>query len=97
MRELALFLAVAVAHFGLSVVSLAQVLPAAFETQGGNFWAAPGRAVVAWLSGVLLAPLAWGPADFGFLEIGLVSALWGAAAIALARLLRSRAARAANQ
>jgi hypothetical protein len=47
-RALLLFLAVAVAHFALSLASLAMVLPAAFE-------------------------------------IDLVSALWGAAAAAMAR------------
>jgi hypothetical protein len=59
-RALLLFLAVAVAHFALSLASLAMVLPAAFE-------------------------------------IGLVSGLWGAAAVALTRLWRARSARAADQ
>jgi hypothetical protein len=59
MRTLALFSVVAVTHFVLSVAGVLAVLPAAFETQAG-FWAAPGKAILAWTSSLLLAPLDYG-------------------------------------
>lgn len=58
MRMLALFTIVAVLHFVMSVVGVVVALPAAFDTQAG-FWAAPGKALLAWIAGILLAPLAW--------------------------------------
>ena len=87
-RSLALFAAVALAHFALSVAGLMMVLPAAFETQGGQFWAAPGKMILVWGAGVLLAPLAWLRPDFGFVEVAILSVLWGAAAVALLVLWR---------
>lgn len=91
-RTLAVFTVVAVLHFVLSVVGILAVLPAAFETQSG-FWAAPGKALLAWTSAVLLAPLDWARpllpgrgAEFGYLEIAAVSVLFGVAAVGLDRL-----------
>jgi hypothetical protein len=94
MRTLALFSVVAVLHFVLSVAGVLAVLPAAFETQAG-FWAAPGKAILAWTSSLLLAPLDWvrpllpGRADFGYGEIAVVSVLFGATAVGLAHLWRT--------
>lgn len=94
MRTLALFSLVAVLHFVLSVVGILAVLPAAFDTQAG-FGAAPGKAILAWTSAVLLAPLDWARpllperAGFGYLEIAAVSILFGAAAVGLVRLWRA--------
>jgi hypothetical protein len=94
MRTLALFSLVAVLHFVLSVIGILAVLPAAFDTQAG-FWAAPGKAILAWMSAVLLAPLDWARpllperAGFGYGEIAAVSVLFGLAAIALAGLWRA--------
>jgi hypothetical protein len=94
MRTLALFSLVAVLHFVLSVVGILVVLPAAFDTQAG-FWAAPGKAMLAWTSTVLLAPLDWARpflpegAGFGYMEIAAVSVLFGAAVVGLARLWRA--------
>jgi len=93
MRSLALFLVVSVLHFLLSVVGIVAVLPAAFDTLGG-IWAAPVKAVLAWTSMVLLAPLDWvrpflpEGAEFGYLEIAMVSVLFGTAAVGIARLGR---------
>jgi hypothetical protein len=98
MRSLALFLAVAVLHFTLSVAGILVALPAAFDTQTG-FWASPGKALLAWTSAALLAPLAWmrplvpEPAGAGYLEIALVSALFGLAAVGIAHAWRARKAR----
>ena len=78
-------------HFSLSVLGLLFVLPAAFETQGGSgFWAAPGKSLLAGMTGVLLAPLALIPAGpgFGHLEIVAVSVLFGLAAAGLHLLWR---------
>ncbi len=90
LRSLTVFSIVSALHFSLSVLGLLFVLPAAFETQGGQgFWAAPGKSFLASLSGVLLAPLAWFEPlrnDFGFLEIALVSVMFGGVATALAYL-----------
>ena len=87
LRSLAVFSIVSALHFSLSVLGLLFVLPAAFETQGGQgFWAAPGKSFLASLSGVLLAPLAWfAPLrnEFGFLDIALVSAMFGGVAVGL--------------
>jgi hypothetical protein len=78
----------------LSVAGVLAALPAAFDTQAG-FWAAPGKATLAWISAVLLAPLDWlqpllparsGP---GYGEIAMASVLFGAAAVGLARLRRA--------
>lgn len=101
MRSLALFLTVSVLHFVLSIVGVIAVLPAAFDTQGG-FWAAPGKAVLAWTSTALLAPLDWvrpflpEGAGFGYSEIGLVSVLFGTAAVGIARLWRTIRGRKGN-
>lgn len=92
-RLLAVFLVVAILHFLLSVAGVLAVLPAAFDTQAG-FWAAPGTAMLAWTSAALLAPLDWmrpllpGATGFGYGEIALVSVLFGAAAVGIARLWR---------
>lgn len=94
MRALALFSFVAVLHFVLSIAGILAVLPAAFDTQAG-FWAAPGKAVLAWTSTVLLAPLDWvrpflpDRAGFGYVEIAAVSVLFGLAAVGLAGLWRA--------
>lgn len=103
MRSLALFLAVGAVHFVLSVAGILATLPAAFDTQPG-FWAAPGKAklawVLAWTAGILLAPLGWANpwlpprAGFAYTEIAVVSASFGVAAVGLLRLgrvLRRRA------
>jgi len=101
MRELALFLLVAVLHFVLSVAGILVTLPAAFETQGG-FWAAPGKASLVWTSAILLAPLEWAKpflpnrGGFGYLEIGAVSVLFGVAALGIARLWRVLRSRKGN-
>lgn len=93
MQSLAIFLVVAVVHFVLSVAGVVVALPAAFDTQAG-FWAAPGKATLAWSAAVLLAPLAWirpllpEASRYGYAEIALVSVLFGAAAVGVARLRR---------
>jgi len=86
LRSLTVFSIASALHFFLSVLGLAFVLPAAFETQGGSgFWAAPGKSLLAGMTGVLLAPLALIPAGpgFGHLEIVAVSAMFGAVAAGL--------------
>ena len=94
MRTLILFSVVAMLHFVLSVVGIVAVLPAAFDTQAG-FWAAPGKAMLAWTSAALLAPLDWARpflpdrAGFGYIEIAAVSVLFGIAAVGLASLWRA--------
>jgi hypothetical protein len=92
LRSLAVFAIVSTLHFFLSVLGLAFVLPAAFETQGGaGFWAAPGKLMLVWMSNVLLAPL-WffPPADFGFRHVAAVSVMFGLAAAAIFHLWRRR-------
>jgi hypothetical protein len=79
-RALALFSVVAVLHFVLSVAGILAVLPAAFETQAG-FRAAPGKAILAWTSSR---------------EIAVVSVLFGAAAVGLARGWRALKAQHGN-
>ena len=73
MRALALFSVVAVLHFVLSVVGIPSVLPAAFDTRAVS-WTAPGKAILAWTSTVLLAPLDWArpflPERVGFARTG---------------------------
>lgn len=102
MRMLGLFLLVAVLHFALSVAGVLAALPAAFDTQAG-FWAAPGKALLAWTSAVLLAPLDWlqplmpAHASSGYGEIAVVSVLFGAAAVGLARLHRALRRRKADE
>lgn len=96
LRSLAIFSIVTTLHFLLSVLGLAFVLPAAFETQGGaGFWAAPGKSLLAWMPNVLLAPLWLFPAraDFGFLHVAAVSVLFGLAAVGLHQLWRKLGAR----
>jgi hypothetical protein len=93
LRALAVFSIVSTLHFFLSVLGLAFVLPAAFETQGGaGFWAAPGKSMLVWMSNVLLAPLWFFPAgtDFGFRHVAAVSVLFGLAAAGLFHLRRKR-------
>jgi len=91
LRALVVFSIVSTLHFLLSVLGIAFILPAAFETQGGaGFWAAPGTSMLAWMSNVLLAPL-WffpTPADFGFRHVAAVSVLFGLAAVGLFHLWR---------
>jgi hypothetical protein len=83
MRLLVVFLAVGALHFVLSVAGVVLALPAAFDAQHG-FWAAPVKITLVWTAGVLLAPLALvSPRDFGYLEIGTVSVLFGLAAVAI--------------
>jgi len=93
LRALTVFSIVSTLHFLLSLLSLAFILPAAFETQGGaGFWAAPGKSMLAWMSNVLLAPL-WffpTPADFGFRHVAAVSVLYGLVAAAVFHLWRRR-------
>jgi hypothetical protein len=90
-RAILLFLAVAIAHFTLSLVGFAMVLPAAFATQGGQgFWAAPGKVILASIGGVLLAPVAWlWGSQFELIHIAIVSVLFGLAAVTLMRLWKS--------
>ena len=101
MPTLALFAIVTVLHFVLSVVGILAVLPAAFETQAG-FWAAPGKVILAWTAAGLLAPLDWlrpllpERAGFGYGEVAMVSVLFGAAAVGLARLWRALKGRKGN-
>jgi len=86
-----MFSIVSTLHFVLSVLSLAFILPAAFETQGGaGFWAAPGKSTLAWMSNVLLAPLWFFPTrtDFGFLHVAAASVLFGLAAVGILHLWR---------
>jgi hypothetical protein len=84
MRLLAVFCAVTVLHFVLSVAGVVLALPAAFAYQHG-FWAAPVKITLAWTAGVLLAPLTLlpSPRDIGYPEIAAVSVLFGVAAAAI--------------
>jgi hypothetical protein len=96
LRSLAVFSIVSTLHFVLSVLGLAFILPAAFETQGGaGFWAAPGKSMLVWMSNVLLAPLWFFPTgtDFGFRHVAAVSVLFGLAAVGLHNWWRARRAR----
>jgi hypothetical protein len=91
LRALTVFSIVSTLHFLLSLLGLAFVLPAAFETQGGaGFWAAPGKSMLAWMSNVLLAPLWFFPmrTNFGFLHVAAVSVLFGLAAVGLFHVWR---------
>lgn len=95
LRSLAVFSIVSALHYLLSVLGILFVLPAAFETQGGaGFWAAPGKSILAWLPTVLLAPLPWLTpplplrGEFGFLDIALISALFGVIAVGMHYLWR---------
>jgi hypothetical protein len=93
LRALTVFSIVSTLHFVLSVLGLAFVLPAAFETQGGaGFWAAPGKSMLAWIPSVLLAPLRLfpTPADFGFRHVAVVSVMFGLAAAGVFHLWRRR-------
>ena len=94
MRTFAVFSIVALLHFALSIAGILVALPAAFDTQTG-FWAAPGKALLAWTAAVLLAPLDWlSPllpqrAGFGYVEVAVVSVLFGAAVAAVDRAWRA--------
>lgn len=93
LRSLTVFSIVSTLHFFLSVLGVAFILPAAFETQGGaGFWAAPGKSLLAWMPNVLLAPLALLPPryEFGFLDIAAVSVLYGLVAAGIVHLWRKR-------
>jgi len=95
LRALVVFSIVSTLHFLLSVLGIAFILPAAFETQGGaGFWAAPGKSMLVWMSNVLLVPL-WffPPADFGFRHVAAVSVMFGLAAAGLHYWWRARRAR----
>lgn len=91
MRSLIIFLVVSALHFLLSAIGIVSALPAAFDAQDGS-WAAPWKAILAWMPTVLLAPLAWiwpllpEGLELGFAEIAVVSALFGAAAVGLFHL-----------
>jgi hypothetical protein len=89
-RSPVLFGVVAAVHFALSVAGTVLALPAAFALQQG-FWTAPVKITLAWTAGVLLSPLMLVPSlrtDFGYLEIGAVSVLFGLAAVGLAYAVR---------
>jgi hypothetical protein len=88
-RSPVLFCVVAAVHFVLSVAGTVLALPAAFALQQG-FWTAPVKIALAWTAGILLSPLMLVPVrgDFGYLEIGAVSVLFGLAAVALAHIVR---------
>jgi hypothetical protein len=93
LRSLTVFSIAGTLHFLLSVLGLAFILPAAFETQGGaGFWAAPGKSMLAWMSNVLLAPLWFLPTgtDFGFRHVAAVSVVVGLAAAGLFHFWRKR-------
>jgi len=95
-RLLLVFCAVSALHFALSVAGVVLALPAAFAAQHG-FWAAPVKITVAWVAGVLLAPLALvSPGDYGYLEIAAVSVLFGLAAAAITHAV-GRARRAGRR
>lgn len=92
-RPLAWFLAISGVHFLVSVVGTIVSLRAAFDTQA-SFWAAPGAAVLADVSAILLAPLehmrpvlpaAW---RGSYAEIAAVSALFGGVTVGLLHLSR---------
>ena len=90
MRALAIFASVAILHFALSVAGVIFALPAAFD----GFAVSPGKTVLAWIAGVLLAPLPWLGRDFGYTEIAVLSVLYGFAAVSAVRLVATwRAAR----
>jgi hypothetical protein len=95
MRSLALFLAVAILHFALSVAGILMALPAAFDAQTG-FWAAPGKITLVWTAAILLAPLGWirpllpeGAEDLSFGMVAGLSVVFGAAAVGLFHLWRA--------
>lgn len=91
LRSLTVFSIVSALHFFLSVLGLMFALPETFQTQHNSFFAR--------LPNVLLAPLGWLTPplplrkDFGYLDIALVSALFGCIATALhyfVRMLRQK-------
>ena len=96
-RLLIVFCAVSVLHFVLSVAGVVLALPAAFAYQHG-FWAAPVKITLAWIAGVLLAPIPlFSPRrDFGYPEIAAVSVLFGLAAVAITCVV-GRARRASSR
>jgi hypothetical protein len=86
--NLAVFAIVAVLHFVICVAGLVFALPAAFD----GFAVSPGKTVLAWIAGILLAPLPWLGRDYGYAEIGVLSAFYGFAAVSLVRLVATRRA-----
>jgi hypothetical protein len=91
MRSFAIFCIVAGLHFALSVAGFMVALPAAFAYQEG-FWKAPGQITLAWIGGVLLAPMGWvlpGNYQWGFTEIAATSVVFGLAAVGIARLFKA--------
>lgn len=86
MRSFWLFVTVATLHFVLGVLGTVLSLRAAFDTQV-SWRAAPGEAALAWLSALLLAPLALLPPHWrretGYVEIAALSVGFGAAAVGL--------------
>jgi hypothetical protein len=86
-RAILVFSLVAVLHFALSIAGFLLVLPAAFETQGVGFWAAPGKMTLIAIASLLLAPAAWiWGSGYEIPHVAAVSALFGAAAVLLTRL-----------
>ena len=81
LRSLTVFSIVSALHFFLSVLGLMFALPETFQTQHNSLFAR--------LPNVLLAPLAWLTPplplrkEFGYLDIALVSALFGGVAVGL--------------
>ena len=91
LRSLTVFSIVSALHFFLSVLGLMFALPETFHTQHDS--------LLARLADVLLAPLGWLTPllplrkNFGYLDIALVSALFGCVAMALhyfVRMLRGK-------
>ncbi|MEW5976666.1 MAG: hypothetical protein AB1898_12760 [Acidobacteriota bacterium] len=95
MRRLLLwFISAAGLHFALSVAGTILALRAAFDVKRG-FWSAPGAVTLAYLSEILLFPLAlvrmvipvgW---QGGYAEVAMVSLLFGCGVAAILHL-RSR-------
>ena len=93
MQLVIIFAVVALLHFIVSVAGILFTLPVAFDVRGG-LAPEPGKAMLVWLSSLLLAPLAWlSPLlppglGLGYGEIAIVSAMFGVGAVALAHACR---------